>query len=200
VRHRTAADLRLAGGITLVALGSTAAAVRWLWWNSAHPAGIATMIAVDDFRFVTDWLFLGTAAVTVLVSFAYLERENLLAPEYYVLLLFATLGMMLMGIGIGFAFSAMANLIVEAVPSEQTGVATGMHTITRTIGNAFGSQAAATIVAGSIAATGLPQESGFTTAFAVFAVALLFAFVAVLFVPPRRIQVLASTPALAQAE
>jgi NADH-quinone oxidoreductase subunit N len=57
------------------------------------------MIAVDDFRFVTDWLFLGAAALTVLLSFNYLERENLLAPEYYVLLLFATLGMMLMGGG-----------------------------------------------------------------------------------------------------
>jgi MFS family permease len=31
----------------------------------------------------------------------------------------------LQGIGIGFSFSAMANFIVEAVPPEQTGVATG---------------------------------------------------------------------------
>jgi NADH-quinone oxidoreductase subunit N len=56
-------------------------------------------VAVDDFRFVTDWLFLGTAAVTVLLSFDYLEREQLRAPEYYVLMLFATLGMMLMSGG-----------------------------------------------------------------------------------------------------
>src|SRR3989442_2873542 len=54
------------------------------------------MIAVDDFRFVADWLLLGTAGLTVLVSFDYLERERLLAPEYYALLLFATLGTMLM--------------------------------------------------------------------------------------------------------
>ena len=54
------------------------------------------MIAVDDFRFVADWLLLGTAGLTVLVSFDYLERERLLAPEYYALLLFATLGMLLM--------------------------------------------------------------------------------------------------------
>ncbi len=99
VYHRTARDLRLAGWLTLLALASTGVAVWWLWWNSARPAGLATMIAVDDFRFVTDWLFLGTAGLTVLVSFAYLERERLLAPEYYVLLLFATLGMMLLGGG-----------------------------------------------------------------------------------------------------
>jgi NADH-quinone oxidoreductase subunit N len=57
------------------------------------------MIAVDDFRFVADWLFLGAAALTVLLSFDYLEREELLVPEYYVLIVFATLGMMLMGGG-----------------------------------------------------------------------------------------------------
>jgi NADH-quinone oxidoreductase subunit N len=98
-RHRTAGDLRLAGWITLAALISTAGVVGWLWGSHAHAAGIATMIAVDDFRFVTDWVFLGTAALTVLLSFAYLEREQLLAPEYYVLLLFATVGMMLLGGG-----------------------------------------------------------------------------------------------------
>ncbi len=40
----------------------------------------------------------------------------------------------LMGAGIGFAFGAMANLIVAAVRAEETGVATGMNTIVRTIG------------------------------------------------------------------
>ena len=98
-RHRTAGDLRLAGWISLAAIASTAGAVFWLWWRTARAAGLASMIAVDDFRFITDWLFLGTAALTVLLSFEYLERERLFAPEYYVLLLFATLGMMLMGGG-----------------------------------------------------------------------------------------------------
>src|SRR5439155_13751 len=68
----------------------------FLRWQAARAVGIAAMIAVDDFRFVADWLFLGTAALTVLVSFEYLEREALLVPEYFALLLFATLGMMLM--------------------------------------------------------------------------------------------------------
>ena len=98
-RHRTVFDLRLAGWATLVSLGVVAAAVWWLWWNSTTAEGIAQMIAVDDFRFVTDWIFLGAAALTVLFSFRYLEREQLMAPEYYPLLLFAVLGMMLMGGG-----------------------------------------------------------------------------------------------------
>jgi NADH-quinone oxidoreductase subunit N len=98
-RHRTAADLRLAGWITLAAFASTAVAVWWLWWSRAGVEGLTPMIAVDDFRFTADWLFLGAAALTVLVSFAYLERENLLIPEYYVLLVFATLGTMVMAGG-----------------------------------------------------------------------------------------------------
>ena len=98
-RHRTARDLRVAGWMTLAGLASAAGAAWFLWWQRAAAPGIPAMIAVDDFRFVADWLFLGTAAVTVLVSFDYLERESLLAPEYYVLLLFGTLGMMLMAGG-----------------------------------------------------------------------------------------------------
>src|SRR3989454_984433 len=100
-RHRTAADLRFAGCVTLAALASTAGAVWWLWWHAARaaPTPLAAMIAVDDFRFVTDWLFLGAAALTVLLSFNYLEREQLLIPEYHALIVFATLGMMLMGGG-----------------------------------------------------------------------------------------------------
>ena len=100
-RHRTVGDLRLTGWVTLAALGSTAAAVWWLWWHTARaaPGPVPVMVAVDDFRFVTDWLFLGAAALTVLLSFDYLEREELLVPEYHVLIVFATLGMMLMGGG-----------------------------------------------------------------------------------------------------
>ena len=99
-RHRTARDTRIAGWLTLLALLSTAVATWWLWWNRAGVAGgVVTMIAADDFRWVADWIFLGAAALTVLISFAYLEREQLLVPEYYVLLIFGTLGMMVMAAG-----------------------------------------------------------------------------------------------------
>src|SRR3954470_12695322 len=94
-------------------------------------------------------------------------------------------GMLLMGIGIGFAFASMANLIVEAVPAEQTGVATGMNTIVRTIGGAVGSQVAAGIVTATLAASLLPTEKGFTIAFAASAGALALAFLVSLAVPGR---------------
>jgi len=91
----------------------------------------------------------------------------------------------LMGLGIGFSFAAMANLIVEAVDQSQTGVATGMNTIMRTIGGAIGGQVAASIIAGHLTASGLPAESGYTTAFAVSAFAVAMAVLAALAIPGR---------------
>jgi EmrB/QacA subfamily drug resistance transporter len=93
--------------------------------------------------------------------------------------------MLVMGVGIGFAFASMANLIVEAVPGHQTGVATGMNTIVRTIGGAIGSQVTAGIVTATVVANGLPTETGFTIAFATSAVALAVGFLVALAVPSR---------------
>ncbi|MGH7607334.1 MAG: NADH-quinone oxidoreductase subunit N, partial [Gemmatimonadales bacterium] len=98
-RHTTVRDLRVTAGLTLAGLGSTAAAVWWLWWHRARAEGLAGMVAVDDFRWMADWMFLAAAALTVLMSIAYLERERILAPEYYVLLVFGTLGMLVMAAG-----------------------------------------------------------------------------------------------------
>ena len=65
----------------------------------------------------------------------------------------------ILGIGIGLAFASMSNLIVEAVSSEQTGIATGMNTIMRTVGGALGTTIAASILAGSLAATACPRRA-----------------------------------------
>jgi EmrB/QacA subfamily drug resistance transporter len=93
----------------------------------------------------------------------------------------------LLGIGIGLSFAAMANLIVVAVPADQTGVATGMNTIMRTIGGALGSQIIASILtANVIAGSGLPAERGFTIAFWMGAGVLLIGVLASLAIPGRR--------------
>ena len=96
------------------------------------------------------------------------------------------LGTSLLGLGIGFSFAAMANLIVEAVSQRQTGVATGMNTIMRTIGGSLGGQIAATIVSGHIALSGVPEESGFTLAFAMSAAGVALAFAFALAIPTQR--------------
>ena len=91
-----------------------------------------------------------------------------------------------MGAGIGFAFAAMANLIVEAVDPTETGVATGMNTIMRTVGGSLGGQISATIVSATvIAGTNIAAESGYTAAFFLSSAVMLLAFGATLLVPVR---------------
>jgi sugar phosphate permease len=72
----------------------------------------------------------------------------------------------------------MANLIVEAVRPDQTGVATGMKTVMRTIGGAVGGQVAASILAASLLGDGLPNEQGYTLSFVVMALALAAGIIA----------------------
>ena len=96
------------------------------------------------------------------------------------------LASVLLGWGVGFSFASMANLIVEAVRPDQTGVATGMNAVMRTIGGAIGGQVAASILAATLVADGLPGESGYTLSFAIMALALLAAVGAALAVPGRK--------------
>jgi EmrB/QacA subfamily drug resistance transporter len=89
----------------------------------------------------------------------------------------------LLGAGISFAFAAMANLIVAAVPQSDVGIATGINTVMRTVGGSFGAAIATAILAGSSGAGGLPTEGAYTAAFAFSAVAGLAAVGAALLVP-----------------
>lgn len=94
--------------------------------------------------------------------------------------------MAIVGIGLGLGFAALPNLIVTAVPQEQTGAATGINTIMRVLGGAVGIQICATIVAQQVAAPGgLPLQSGFTASFWVCALGLAGASVVAATVPGR---------------
>ena len=96
------------------------------------------------------------------------------------------LASLLLGAGIGFSFAAMANLIVEAVPQTHTGQATGINSIARTIGGAFGAQIAATLVSSHLdRTTHLPAEVGYTNAFVMSAIGVSIAFLAALAIPGR---------------
>jgi EmrB/QacA subfamily drug resistance transporter len=89
----------------------------------------------------------------------------------------------ILGIGIGLAFASLANLIVEAVRPEQTGVATGMNTVMRSLGGSVGSQIGASVIAGTVVGTALPTEHGFELAFIIAAAACALGAVASLAVP-----------------
>jgi MFS family permease len=90
-----------------------------------------------------------------------------------------------LGLGLGLGLSSLANLIVAAVRQDQTGVATGVNTVMRTLGGAFGAQLATTCVTAS-ARHGLPTDSGFTLAFGMCAGALIVGVLSALIVPRSR--------------
>jgi EmrB/QacA subfamily drug resistance transporter len=131
-------------------------------------------------------LLLGTLTATA--SYTWLALEHAERWHIYV-------GSGLLGLGIGLAFAAMANLIVDAVRQDQTGIATGMNTICRSIGGALGGQVVASIVAASIGADGLPSVDGFTGAFALSAAGVACAFVAALLIPARGTAAAPASPA-----
>jgi NADH-quinone oxidoreductase subunit N len=93
-RHDTEADSRLAGWLSFVGVALSAAGLAALWVNQATPDGLAQMVALDPFRYAASAIALVAAGATILLSLGYLEREGLLAPEYYPLVLLATAGMM----------------------------------------------------------------------------------------------------------
>jgi MFS family permease len=113
-------------------------------------------------------LLAGTAFTTA--SFALLSITH---DHPYDLLVAAGL----LGVGIGLAFAALGNLIVQSVSSHQTGVASGMNTVMRTLGGALGGQLSATFIAAHMA-KGHPAVTGFTETFAMatgFLIVCLFA-------------------------
>ena len=85
-----------------------------------------------------------------------------------------SIAMVFIGVGVPFAFAAMAKLIVDAVRPSETGVATGMNTVLRTVGSVLGGQIGAAIIsADTIGHTGIPHLSAFVVAFWLTAVVAL---------------------------
>jgi EmrB/QacA subfamily drug resistance transporter len=117
--------------------------------------------------------------VLALIAFVILAFARAAGWEIYLASAF-------LGSGIGLAFAAMANLIIENVGPEQTGVATGMNTVTRTVGGGFGGAATASILAGTVGAGGYPSAHAYTAAFGLCAAALAVGAVAGLGIPQRR--------------
>jgi MFS family permease len=92
----------------------------------------------------------------------------------------------LLGVGIGLAFSSLGNLIVGAVEPHQTGVASGINTVMRTLGGALGGQIAATFIADNHTAAGIPTLTGFTLSFWMATVFLLVTAASGVLVPGDR--------------
>ncbi len=90
------------------------------------------------------------------------------------------------GVAFGLAFAAMSNLVVEAVPMSQTGVASGMNANIRTVGGAIGGAVLGSVVTAGARADGLPVEAGYTHGFGVLAACSFVAALVALLVPTSR--------------
>src|SRR5947209_7917419 len=91
----------LTGSISLAGIVAGAWATLWLWGaqGSAGGAAFGGMIVLDTLRLSFTLVFLVVAALTILISMIWVEWEGLPAGEFHTLLLFATVGMMLMASG-----------------------------------------------------------------------------------------------------
>jgi MFS family permease len=118
-------------------------------------------------------LVVGTSVAAVSFGYAALEHAH---PVDMLI----TTG--LLGIGIGLAFAALGNLIVQAVPATQTGVASGMNTVMRTLGGALGGQISATFITDHMA-HGHPSVTGFTDTYVMATVFLVVCVLAGTLIP-----------------
>ena len=92
----------------------------------------------------------------------------------------------LFGLGLGVAYAAMSSLIVQAVPANQTGAASGMSVNVRTIGGAIGTGIVSTIITSQPGPGGIPLESGYTDGFIVLAAFAIAAALVSIIVPSAR--------------
>jgi MFS family permease len=118
-------------------------------------------------------LLTGSAVTAVAFAFAAVAHRH---PYDMLIMSF------LLGIGVGLAFAALGNLIVQAVPPTQTGVASGMNTVMRTLGGALGGQLSATFLANNVA-HGLPTVTGFNDTYVMATAFLGVCFLAGLLIP-----------------
>jgi EmrB/QacA subfamily drug resistance transporter len=122
---------------------------------------------------------LALGAVSSGLSYAWLAAFHGARIDIY-------LASVLLGLGVGLALAAMANLVVEAVPPDVTGVASAINAIMRTIGGAVGAQVAAAIVSASLSdGARYPAESGFTGAFTMSALGSVVALLVCFAIPSR---------------
>jgi EmrB/QacA subfamily drug resistance transporter len=95
----------------------------------------------------------------------------------------------IIGAGVGFAYGAMPDLIMGAVPASETAAANSLNTLMRSMGTSFASALAGVILAQmttNFGSTALPSENGFKIVMAIGAGAAVLAFFLASFLPRQR--------------
>ncbi|WP_433478357.1 MFS transporter [Spirillospora sp. CA-142024] len=160
-------------GDTGYGFGGTATQAALLQLPASVGMTVAGMTAgLLDRRIGSRMVLFGGALMTAL-GYAFVAAQHEAMWHLYV-------GGLARGIGLGFAYAAVANLVVAAVPAEETGVATGINTLIRTVGASLGTQVSAVVI------VVVPGEGGFTTGFAVSSAVMAAVLPLALLVPRGR--------------
>ncbi|ALV49927.1 MFS transporter [Streptomyces althioticus] len=94
-----------------------------------------------------------------------------------------------LGAGIGLAYSSLPALIVGAVPASETGAANGLNTLMRSIGTSVSSAVIGMVLANTSDVAGgvaVPTLHGFRVSFGIATAAVAVGLVLALFLPGRR--------------
>ena len=97
-----------------------------------------------------------------------------------------------LGLGLGTTYAAIPGLIVQSVPAEETGSATGFYQVARYVGFSTGSALTAATVSGFAARNGAPTLQGYTTALWISVVICVLAAALAWFLPTRGAKVAAA--------
>lgn len=90
----------ITGTISLVGIVAAAVSTIWLWSTGTGTSDAFNgMIVLDELRLGFTLIFLLVSGLTLLISTVWVDGENLPGGEFHSLLLFATVGMMLMASG-----------------------------------------------------------------------------------------------------
>src|SRR5688500_18543571 len=90
----------ITGGISMAGLFAAAVTTIWLWaFGTASFDAFNGMIVLDQLRLGFTLIFLLVSFLTLLIANVWVDGEQLPAGEFHALLLFATVGMMLMASG-----------------------------------------------------------------------------------------------------
>jgi len=133
---------RKSGGhlLTVGALGLIAAGVfAWRSGGGAPSTAFHDMVAVDAFSRFMKIALCGATLVTFLLSTGYAKRHEVESAEYYALMLFGTVGMMLMASGadlvlifIGIEISSISQYILAGFRQEARQPRSGCNSSRRT--------------------------------------------------------------------
>ncbi len=119
----------------------------------------------------------------VILAVAYLAGTALMGAVWQVVIT-----AVLIGVGIGIAYSAMPALIIGAVPPSESGAANGLNTLMRSIGTSTSSAVVGVVLAHMsmpLGGNAVPTPDAFRTSFLIAAGAALTGLVIASFLPGR---------------